>query len=451
MQTLNVIQRLAATKSRVEKEQIIFDAYMNGCHEFFEGAQLALHPLKTFGIKKVAEIVEDDGSPGDYTFAEFRTLAHRLQIRQLTGNAARDAIHAAADRCHVLTWNLFYRRILLKDLNVGVEEKTINKVINKLVPTHPEAHRFLIPIFKCQLAEDAEKHPKKMQGRKLVDIKLDGVRALAMMDKEADMVGLFTRTGQPIETMPEVSATLQGVLAKLPGSVMLDGELVSPRGFQHLMTLLQRKDGHPDTALIRYALFDVIPLADFHTGFCKSPQDQRRIALESMHYAGYLGDDHRVYLVPQVEVDLDTAEGQAAFVEFNRLVIADGGEGIMLKAPGAPYTGKRTTAWLKKKPVIELTMQIIGVEPGEPDGKYAGTLGALVCRTIETGTKIVSNVAGGISDAMRHELWKQHDALLGMLVEVIADKITVDATSGVHSLRFARLKGFRGRTPGEKL
>src|SRR6185437_7204779 len=139
MQPLHVIQRLAATNSRIEKEQIVIDAFMKNCEQFFVGARLAYDQLITFGVKKVAEILEDDGSSGEIGFDQFLELAHKLRKRELTGNAARDAIHDMASRCHVPTWNLFYRRILLKDLDVGLDEGTINKVLKKLSSSDPRA------------------------------------------------------------------------------------------------------------------------------------------------------------------------------------------------------------------------------------------------------------------------------------------------------------------------
>ncbi len=38
-----------------------------------------------------------------------------------------------------------------------------------------------------------------------------------------------------------------------------------------------------------------------------------------------------------------------------------------------------------------------------------------------------------------------------MMVEVIADKLTLEEGTTIYSLRFPRLKDFRGRVPGEKL
>jgi DNA ligase-1 len=457
MQAHDIMQRLAATKSRTDKEQIIFDAYMNGCYEFFIGCHLCHNNLVSFGVKKVAEILEDDGAEGSYTFQDFLDLTNKLKTRTLTGHAARDAIFAAAENCHFDTWNQFYRRILLKDLNVGVDESTINKILRKLIPAYPEAEQYLIPVFKCQLAHDGEvaPHQKKIRGKKLVDTKLDGMRVLAVMEKEAGAVTMFTRNGLTIETFPEIKAVLVKILDQLPGSIVFDGELMSPRGFQHLMSLVKRKEPHPDTAIIRYALFDLIPLEDFHRAYSARTQRERRGVLEFMQDSGLFVDEtierqKVLYVVPQIEVDLDTQEGQDAFRNFNRWALDELFEGIMLKDPEAPYEGKRTASWLKSKPKISVSLEIVGVEPGEPDGKYAHTLGALVCEGDDLGVHIKTNVIG-VSDSVRDQLWKDRDNLIGMVVEIVADKLTLKEGSTVYSLRFPTLKAFRGRVPGEKI
>lgn len=453
MHPVDIIQRLSATTSRRDKEQIIREAFLDGSPEFFTGVLLALSPLVTFNVAKVAEIVEDDGDPGDFTFEDFFALAKQLHLRQLTGHAARDAIHAAANRCHVATWNSFYRRILLKDLKAGVDAKTINKVLGELQATRPEAGDQMIPIFQCQLAHDGENatHQKKIRGRKLIDVKLDGVRVLAVMDAINGGVTLFSRNGLVIENFSELYEGLRKLLPRLQGSFVLDGELVSPEGFQHLMTLIRRKDHHADMAQVRYAMFDIIPLADFHRGRCDIPQHERHRLLEVLHECGLWAEtEGRAYVIPQIAVDLDTEEGQNAFAEFNRQAIVAGFEGIMIKDPDAPYEGKRTTAWLKRKPFIEVTLEIVGFEPGEPDGKYRDTLGALVCRGDDDGRPIETNVAG-ISDDLRDEIWHHRDAYLGMLVEVRADRLTQEEGASTYALRFPRWKGFRGRHPHEKL
>lgn len=457
MQHFEVMQRLAATNSRTDKEQILIDAYMNQCFEFFIGARLATDSLISFGVKKVPEIVEDDEEPGSFTFQDFLDLTDKLKNRELTGHAARDALLAAAETCHFQTWNQFYRRVLLKDLNVGVDESSINKILNKLIPTHSEAADFLISVFKCQLAHDGEvdAHKKKIKGKKLVDGKLDGMRVLAFMDKENESVTMYTRNGLTIETFPEIKLGLEKILTKLPGSLVIDGELMSPKGFPHLMTLVKRKEASAETEIIQYAMFDLIPLSDFQRAYCQKTQRDRREALEIMQTHGLFSEkktdlQHRFHVVPQIEVDLATEDGRAAFNAFNASMIDQGFEGIMIKDPEAPYEGKRSSAWLKKKPVISVTLEITGIEPGEPDGKYAHTTGAVVCEGFDLGVNIKTNVIG-VSDEMRDEIWKNQSSYIGMMVEIEADKLTLQAGSMIYSLRFPRIKGFRGRVPGEKL
>jgi len=343
---LAIMQRLAATKTRADKEQVILDAFMTQCTEFFIGAQLALDPMVTFGVAKVAEIVEDDGEPGRFGFTEFVDLANSLWRRSLIGNRARDAINAAAERCHMATWNQFYRRILLKDF--PVEAKTINKVLHKVTAAHPHARNHVIPIFACQLAQDGSKYANKMHGRKLVDALLDGLRMIIVLDQGAKVVNLFTDKGQVVEHFTVLRGALEGLLTQLPGSVVLDGVLDWPHGRQNLLGLIRRKEAHADMGQVRYAVFDVLPLRDFRTGLCPIPQHERHALLETMQGCGLWETTHgRVYILPQVAVDLDMVAGRRAFAEFRQHAIAAGHKGVIVKDPDAMYESKRTTAWLK--------------------------------------------------------------------------------------------------------
>lgn len=461
---VDVMLRLAATSSRTEKEQIIMDAFLTGNHDFFTGAKLAYDSMTTFGVKKVAEILEDDGAAGDFTFADFLTLASRLARRELTGHAARDAINAAAQRCHVQTWNQFYRRVLLKDLGVGVTEKSINKVLKKLSASNPAAADLMIEVFSCQLAEDGNKdaNRKHMRGRKYLDVKEDGARVITVLDKEQGIVSQCTREGLPIDNFPTITDALLPLLPHLPGSVVLDGEIVA-ESFQTLMTQFQKKGGLQNTG-IRLAVFDIIPLPDFRRGECPITQRERHSVLVGMEEAGLLSGltNGAVFVLEKIEVDLDTDEGRAAMNEFNKRVLAQRAqeiatlgkstkEGIMVKDPGAPYVCKRSVNWLKIKPKISVTLEIVGAELGKSDGKNANRLGGLVCVGDEDGKRIEVTVGGGFTDEQREEFWLKREDMAGMLCEVEADGFTMAQDSDVWSLRFPQFKGLRGRVPGEKL
>jgi DNA ligase-1 len=157
-----------------------------------------------------------------------------------------------------------------------------------------------------------------------------------------------------------------------------------------------------------------------------------------------------ITVVGQVAVDLDTPEGERTFTKLNKQAVTGGYEGIMIKDPNAVYECKRSTAWLKLKPFIEVSLTVIGVEEGT--GKNAGRLGALIVEGVDDGKTIRTNVGSGLTDAQRDEIWAERDAVIGQIVEVRADAATQNQDSeGEWSLRFPRFKGFRGFVPGEKL
>ena len=138
MKSYEVIAQLEATSGRLEKERIILDAWNQGCVEFFQGAKLAYDALVTFGVKKVPVIEgEDDGAfVYNLEWQEFTQLLERLRTRELTGNAARDALRSAADAASAAQWNGWYRRILLKDLNAVSPKPLSTKCLSLSVATH---------------------------------------------------------------------------------------------------------------------------------------------------------------------------------------------------------------------------------------------------------------------------------------------------------------------------
>jgi DNA ligase-1 len=120
----------------------------------------------------------------------------------------------------------------------------------------------------------------------------------------------------------------------------------------------------------------------------------------------------------------------------------------MIKDPNAPYECKRSVAWLKLKPFIEVSLSVLDVEEGT--GRNQGRLGAFVCGGTDDGKDIVVNVGSGFTDSDRDIFWNSRSDLLEQIVEVRADAITQNQ-DGTYSLRFPRFKGFRGFVPGEKI
>ena len=431
-----IIGALEDHPSRLNKEGILESAMEEGLDEFFEGVRMALDPLVTFGVKQVPEATVDGQG---LTWANFKTLADQLNRRELTGHAARDAIKLCMDTATASQWNRFYRRILIKDLRCGVSEKTVNKVAKKFP-------QYTIPIFECQLAHDSANHEKKMTGKKQIEVKLDGVRVIAVVRVDG-RVELFSRNGKEFHNFGHIADEISKVVKFNPPSydLVLDGEVMSA-SFQDLMKQVHRKDNVAASDAVLH-LFDMCPLEDFQKGVWEKPQSVRSQMVQAWV-------SKHVAFLPHVQcldwetVDLDTPDGQKRFVDLNKRAVDGGYEGVMIKDVDAPYECKRSHSWLKAKPFIEVTLSITAVEEGT--GKNEGRLGAFVCSGADDGRDIRVNVGSGFTDDQRSSFWTSRNDLLSALVEVRADAVTQNQ-DGTYSLRFPRFKTFRGFEKDEKL
>ena len=433
-----VISDLEKHSSRINKEQIIFEQSRAGNSEFFEGCRLALDPLVTFGIKQVPEKKDADGAGIDWD--SFTLILTGFVNRSFTGNLARDTLAEMMKNATKAQWNGWYRRILIKDLRCGVSEKTINKVVEK---DHAE---YSVPVFGCQLAHDSANHESKVSGRKLIEVKLDGVRVLTVVYPDG-RVDQYSRNGKELVNFEHVKKQFEAVA--LAGGVtnpmVFDGEIMSS-SFQDLMKQVHRKsDVKADDAVLN--LFDMVPLADFEVGQCGVPQQTRSQLIKVWHdmWSDKLPN---VSILGQELVDLDTDAGQRRFKEINAQAIAGGYEGIMIKDPKAVYECKRSVAWLKLKPFIEVSLEVTDIEEGT--GKNVGRLGALVCEGVDDGRTVGTNVGSGFSDELRDAIWQNRKKVKGQIVEVRADAITQNQ-DGSYSLRFPRFLRFRGFAAHEKI
>jgi len=433
-----VINDLEQHPSRLNKEAIVLAQAEAGNREFFEGARLALDPMITFGLKQIPEKKDEDGAGLDWD--SFSLIITGFVNRSLTGNLARDTVAKMMKGATKAQWNGWYRRILIKDLRCGASEKTINKVVEKKWP------EYAIPVFSCQLAHDSANHESKVSGQKLIEVKLDGVRVITIVYPDG-RVDMFSRNGKELVNFPHVTEQISAVVKKTPPPypVVLDGEIMSS-SFQDLMTQVHRKsDVKANDAILN--LFDMCPLEDFEKGLWDKSQTIRSQMVQTWV-------EQNNSMLPNVTclanelVDLDTDAGQLRYKEINAQAVAGGYEGIMIKDPNAGYECKRSVAWLKLKPFIEVSLTVVAVEEGT--GKNVGRLGALVCEGEDDGRRILVNVGSGFTDDQRIAFWAARAEVVGKVVEVRADAITQNQ-DGTYSLRFPRFLRFRGFDNGEKI
>jgi len=438
------IRDLESSDSRIHKEKTIEKALMASklgsadAQAFLFNCYQAYNPFYVFGIRQVPETEGLTGQPNHWP--GFWALLESLRTRSITGNRAREAIETCSQMFDSDEWNNLARRVLIKDLRCGISEKTLNKVLGKT--------EWKIPVFSCQLAQDSTDQPKKLKGIKRLEVKLDGVRVLAVVNGSA--CTLYSRNGKEFENFPQIADFIEEHRkafqrdSAFGGQFVLDGEIVG-KNFQDLMKQAQRKRDAKTTDMV-YHVFDILPLSEFREGFCNLQQHKRIDLLKRAQ--AFLPENGCVRVMPGMDVDLDTAEGHDVMRRFAEASVEEGYEGIMIKSMDAPYECKRSDFWMKWKPTITVDLNIVGFEEGT--GRNLGRLGAIICEGVDNDRTIRVNVGSGLSDSNRDEYWAARNELLDRVVEVEADAVTQNQ-DGSYSLRFPRFLRFRGFEPGEKL
>ena len=422
-----IIKELESNNSRLFKEGVI-ENYIQD-QDFQEGLAMCLDPLVTFGVKQVPESEKDgDG----LSWNDFKISATLLIERDKTGHAARDLIIELMNISTKNQWNNWYRRILIKDLRCGVSEKTVNNVAKKM------DLKFRVPVFSCMLAHDGAKHPKKIKGDCLVEYKYDGVRVIAIVKK--GKATLYSRNGKIFHNFVHI----ENALSKPEyNNIVFDGEVMS-NDFQALMKQVYRKSG-AKTEDAYLALFDILTLKEFNEGKSKLNSFERKQELNKLSKTFA----NEIKLVDYEIINFDDEKGQEKFSEMNKEALDKGFEGLMIKPSENYYECKRSHAWLKIKPFIEVTLKVIDIQEGT--GKHEAKLGAFSVEGEDGGKFFSLSVGSGLTDDQREKYWAAKEELIGRLIEVRADAITKSVEGEHFSLRFPRFKSFRGFDKDEKI
>jgi len=236
---------------------------------------------------------------------------------------------------------------------VAAREGTLSEIRFRLF--HPIGFMLATPI------ETAEEVTSELPLFAAED-KYDGIRAHA--HKSGSRVSLFSRTLDDVTAQfPEVAESL----AKLPGSFLLDGEILAwrdgrPESFFRLQRRLGRKAPEPGLlAEIPVAFMAYDCLARDGRPLFEEEWTARRRELEAISPDLLVSPVHRAETPSELDTLFDAARER-------------GNEGLMLKRRDSGYqAGKRGRAWRKyKKALATLDVVVTAVQQG--NGKRAGML-----------------------------------------------------------------------------
>jgi len=363
------------------------------------------NPYYTFNIVKVPKTKDRQtlADAHEVWWLFFKT-ADRCMNRTVTGNAAIEEMKNTFRKSSEQQ-EKWMRKILKKNLALGISTKSINKVSPGFIPT-----------FDVALAQKFEM--KRIKTHTVyVEPKLDGIRCLTIV--ENGEAKLFTRAGKLITNFDN---TLGKELSSLEDGCY-DGEIMST-DFTDLMRQVYRKE-NKDISDVYLALFDYIPLQEW--------EDKKGMLTSEVRYK-ILHERVSKYNFNYIQIV------ERSLVKANYDMIKDlhddyvkaGYEGVMLKAYDAPYCFGRDWSVMKFKAFFDADVPITGMKEGT--GKHSGKLGSFVVDY--KGVEV--RVGSGLTDELREQLWVDKDLHTGRIIEVRYQEETPDG-----SLRFPTFVCFR--------
>lgn len=316
--------------------------------------------------------------------------------------------------------------ILTKDLQIGMNVKSINKVCPGL-----------IPVFEVMRGEQYDKNKKFLTDKEIIITeKIDGVRCVCVVDENGNCT-FWSRQGKEITGLIEIKDEIVKLGCK---NIVLDGEItinscknmVNFDIFEATSSKISEKNDSKSGLL--YNVFDCIPLSKFKEGKCNTTTRARKKYVSEKIEEANVNNDFLISLPILYAGEYD----EKIVKDLHQSVVERGGEGLMINIADAPYETKRTKNLLKVKMMYTVDLRIKGFEKGSVGSKFERTLGAIVVDYKGYDVKVGS----GYSNEQREYFWKHQNELIGRVIEVQTFAETSDE-KGNLSLRFPVFKRLR--------
>lgn len=314
-----------------------------------------------------------------------------------------------------------FKKIICKNLPLGVDSKTINKCFPGLIPT-----------FDVCLCDKYYDKPELVDGKRqfAISTKIDGCRCIAI--KEKGNVRLVSRQGKLWLGCKEIEEAIQ----KLPmDNFVLDGEITiknfmkypSKDVYKMTTKIISTKDEIKKGICLN--IFDHLLLKEWNKKESDLMYGERRILLENL-LEGNKSD--ALSFVEDIYIGNDPAKIEQL---MKGIVRKDDWEGLVIKFTDSKYEWKRSKNWLKVKAFEEMDLIVKDVEEGTNSNK--GRLGALICEIEHPKLgHIEAKVGSGYSEDERIRLWDIKKELIGRVISVQYFEQTENTSTHVKSLRF---------------
>lgn len=500
-QFIQVCQELADSRSEAHKIELIQSLDKVGQTLLFQVyCPFHLFNIKEASIKKM-NIIPAEKDAGSFLFFQ---LLENLHTQRITGHRALQEVNECLNQYTALTIE-WLKKVIKKDLKIGVGVATINKAIPNFIPS-----------FKAMKGL-AHKDGDLYNERKLTEIKYDGQRTVC-----------FVYRGNPEKNIvPKVEYRSYDGNDSWYWNGLFDEQLISFADFYGVdcvvetevvgknysrtmrakkdISLIKEKEKINQLKQLRGELaikiFDVIPMINWHEGKYDVVQlirtQQIQSVLKCMAKKGgvlyRIEDGKKVNPMEMTEYKVTNSHQEV--VEFYGDALKKEFEGVMIKNVDGLYEWKRSSNWVKWKPIITLDLQIVGFYEGEKGSMFENSLGGfLLSGTDENGRNIKTDCGGFVMKnfldwmeenevleylqqnnlidefidldiqnltaeeqdllplyekvtkkeaALRKYIWLMKDNFYGKTLEIKAQELTKAENSDHYSVRFAKALNFR--------
>lgn len=416
-----MVKALQGTKKKTDKTRILLDArkdFGDEDDELMFFFRFLLDPAIVTGLSD-AKINKKVTAKPDLDFEHYSCGC--LYLMGKGHNTGSDAsIATIQNYLHKNPeYEEFLKRLFTKNLPIGVEAATINKVYSEEI----------IPVWEVQQGYPIDKYKFRKGELIFASRKLNGSRGTYF---KGDII---SRQAQKFEGLDHIIKDIEKIIGT---DYAVDGELIrrnidgltDGQNFRETISILN-SDGN-DKSLIKFVIFDIVPIDEFERDACTENYSVRKKRLLDMKNKIQKNGTQNIEVVQMVYEGTDVND----VYDWLDYAVKHDWEGLVVNRQ-VPYRRTRHNGCLKVKRFYTVDLRITAIEEGQ--NRLAGTMGALVVDY--KGNEL--RVGSGFDDATRAAVWENPDNYIGKIVECKYKEVTMDKKTGLESLQFPTFVRFR--------
>lgn len=410
---LDILNRLAATSKRSEKESILSSIKGYDRELFINVAFAALSLEHDFYVKTY-----DRGRPNEnptMSLAEaIFIVINELASRKTTGTAACNLLTRLSESLSLDDSEVLYR-IIQRDLKCGVSHSTINKVFPGTI--------YVPPYMRCSSL--SQKTLSNIRFPCYSQTKEDGQYVDIIVTDNTVKYRSRNATTYHNFNSPEVDSLL---VSECEEQVLMGEVLV----IDEFGKYLSRKEGNGylnsddvDPKRLVYVVWDTVSYSEYTNRVSNTKYMHRYQILKDM--VNRLNSKHIKLVETKICNSVDD------IVEAFKDAVSIGKEGTVIKDFAGKWKDHTSPYQVKCKIEFEVELEITGINEGTNSNE--GKLGAFTCQSSDG--KVIVNVGTGFKDSERVKYFDEK--LIGKIVTVRANDIVQDKTDlSVYSLFLPR-------------